>query len=142
MTEANFGNTSLGFGIKIDLFETFVIRVSADEGFRAPNVWDLFGGVTQEYTRGAIDPLTFAYVPTAFIIVGPNPDLNPERSDNLSVGFEWRPLIAPGLTVTLDYSKINFQDVSRVALSWAGCYPWKSSAIFRSFLSGIRTRIN
>ena len=110
LTEANFGNTSLGFGIKIDLYETFVIRVSADEGFRAPNVWDLFAGVAQKFTRGAIDPLTFAYVPTAFVIIGPNPDLNPERSDNLSVGFEWRPLIAPGLTVTLDYSKIDFQD--------------------------------
>ncbi len=116
LSETTFANTSLGYGFKWDLAETFSIRAAFDEGFRAPTVRDLFGGSLRRFFVRAYDPLTDAFVPGSFQESGPNPALRPEYSDNLSVGFQWRPSWAQGLSIVLDYSKIDFQD--RIASSF------------------------
>ena len=116
LTESNFASTSLGFGVKWDITDSFFVRAKADEGFRAPTVSDLFGGTNRRFYFGAFDPLTGGFVPGTFQDIGPNPGLKPEHSDNLTVGFEWRPSFVQGLSISLDYSKIDFQD--RIAASY------------------------
>ena len=115
LSESEFSSTSLGYGLKWDITDTFLIRVSSDQGFRAPTVNALFGGTTRRFTFSAYDPLTGGFVPGSFQEIGPSPGLKPEHSDNLSVGFEWRPGWAQGLSVVMDYSTIDFQD--RIASS-------------------------
>ena len=115
LTESNFASTSLGFGVKWDITDTFSIRVKSDQGFRAPTVNDLFGGTSRRFLFSAYDPLINGFVPGSFQEIGPNPGLKPEHSDNLTVGFEWRPSFAQGLSIVLDYSTIDFQD--RIASS-------------------------
>ena len=111
----DFAHTSLGYGFRWELTDTFAIRWAHDEGFRAPTVKQLFGDYTWRNADSlAFDPLIEEYV-RAYVEAGSNPGLKPEYSENLSYGFEWRPGFAPGLSIALDYSLIDFQD--RVASS-------------------------
>ena len=106
----DFAHTSLGCGFRWELTDTFAIRWAYDEGFRAPTVNQLFGGYAWRYTDSlAYDPLIDEYV-RVYFESGSNPDLKPEYSDNLAYGFEWRSGFAPGLSIALDYSVIDFQD--------------------------------
>ena len=115
LRKANFAHTSLGYGFRWKLTDTLLIRWAFDGGFRAPNVGQLFGGETSIWANGlTYDPLTDDWV-RAYLEIGPNPDVKPEYSDNLSYGFEWRPGFAPGLSIALDHSLIDFQD--RIAYS-------------------------
>lgn len=104
-----FGNTSLGYGVKMDLTDTFTIRVKSDEGFRAPAFVDLYGG-TRFFYNSARDPLLGERVYTATMVWGPNPELKAEHSDNRTVGLEWRPGWAQGLTIKVDYTEIDYRD--------------------------------
>ena len=116
LSKTNFAHTSLGYGFRWELTDTFSIRWAYDEGFRAPTVRQLFGGTIFRRMNGlAYDPLLDDNV-RAYVEAGSNPSLRPEYSDNLSYGFEWRPGFARGLSITLDHSMIDFQD--RIADSW------------------------
>ena len=110
LTKTTFAKNSLGYGFRWELTDTFSLRWAYDEGFRSPTVHQLFRGVTRRSTRRAPDPLIDDWVDGAVYEAGSNPNLKPEYSDNLAYGFEWRPGFAPGLSIALDYSLIEFQD--------------------------------
>ena len=115
LSKANFAHNSLGYGLRWELTDNFSIRWAYDEGFRAPTVNQLFGGFVHRTTNSlAYDPLMADYV-RVYFEAGSNPSLKPEYSDNRSYGLEWRPGFAPGLSIALDYSLIDFQD--RIASS-------------------------
>ena len=116
LTKTNFAQTSLGYGFRWELTDTFSFRGAYDEGFRAPTVNQLFGGTLFTRPNGlAYDPLLDDYV-RVYVEAGSNTSLKPEYSDNLAYGLEWRPGFAPGLSIALDHSMIDFQD--RIADSW------------------------
>jgi len=117
LSKSNFANTSLGLGLRLTVTDTFAIRLRSEEAFRSPTVYDLFGGTQREFCSafGTYDPLIDSFVPGACSAFGPNPDVKPEQSDNLSMGFGWQPGWAQGLTINVDYSLIDFQN--RIASS-------------------------
>ena len=110
LDKTNFARNSVGYGLRRELTDTFSIRWAYDEGFRAPTANELFGGFVYRTTNGlAYDPLIDDYV-RVNVEGGSNPSLKPEYSDNLAYGLQWRLGFAPGLSIALDYSMIDFQD--------------------------------
>ncbi|MBZ3928672.1 TonB-dependent receptor [Xanthomonas citri] len=57
-----FGNTTNNkFGLKWRPFDDLLVRATRSEGFRAPTIGDLFGGGSQTFTSGFIDPCDSVY---------------------------------------------------------------------------------
>ncbi|WP_226999850.1 TonB-dependent receptor [Microbulbifer aggregans] len=101
-----------------------MLRASYATGFKAPTLVDMnqTGYQSQEFLfdpctridaanlpgcRGQSDPARIQYL-TEF---GGNPELNPETSDNRSVGAVWTPRFAKGFSATLDIYDIRQNDV-------------------------------
>lgn len=116
LTSTIFDSNVKSIGLRWALADSFAIRARRGEGFVAPSVIHLFGGEDYLDDFEAYDPLTGQWVAGASSVSGPNPGLKPQTSDNLSYGFEWRPQFAPGLSVKLDYSSIDYSN--RIAYSW------------------------
>lgn len=84
------------------VLEKFRLRGSIGTAFRAPNVTQTAGSVTN--LQQFADPGTvFRGVTTS-----PNPDLKPEKSLAFSAGFEW---LFEGLTVDVDYWQYQVTDL-------------------------------
>lgn len=80
----------------------FRIRGSVGTAFRAPNLIQTYGSVTN--LEQFVDPTpAFRGVTTV-----PNPDLKPEKSLAYSAGFEWN---FKGLSADLDYWQYNVTDL-------------------------------
>ncbi|MBI1834896.1 MAG: TonB-dependent receptor, partial [Burkholderiales bacterium] len=109
-------NPKLGF--RYQPGKQWLLRGSANSGFRAPTLYELNGPVVDGITsRQFDDPLLCPNgvakpgvnpniscgmnLPTRF---GGNPDLKPEKSKSYSIGFLLEPV--KGITTSLDYSKI------------------------------------
>ncbi|WP_237067226.1 TonB-dependent receptor [Microbulbifer guangxiensis] len=103
---------------------SLLLRTSYATGFKAPTLVDMnqTGYQSQEFlfdpcTRvdaaslpgcsGQSDPARIQYL-TEF---GGNPELNPETSDNRSVGAVWTPRFAKGFSATVDIYDIRQNDV-------------------------------
>lgn len=122
-------NTSSRAGLKWQPVESLLFRGSWSQGFRSPNISELFSGLKgSNFTTG--DPCS-AYatsgvpvsvqklcaeqgVPQSYIqndvqlstLASGNPDLKPETSVSRSVGFVYSPGWLPGFNANLDYYKI------------------------------------
>ena len=113
--EVSFKAVSTRFGVAWSPVEPLDLRVSISESFRAPTFSQLFG--TREIDRfspSVFDPLLGSFVPANFRR-GPSPDLQPETSDNLTVGFDWRPQGPNGIDIRFDWSSLDYED--RIASS-------------------------
>ncbi|MCG8436184.1 MAG: TonB-dependent receptor, partial [Gammaproteobacteria bacterium] len=110
----------------------WLIRGTFSEGFRAPNINELFGGSSDSFPALA-DPCAdnpnqpgsqFA-VPGALncprvapaqgnpqirITVGSNPNLTPETAENITAGIVFSPSFWEGLSLSLDYWKIEIDN--------------------------------
>ena len=90
---------------------SLLLRTSWGTGFRAPPLYDLHTPQEQTFLIGFEDPLrcpvTGAPTDCGFLpaVVGGNPDLQPETSEQFNAGMVWEPLA--GLSITVDYWKIN-----------------------------------
>lgn len=84
------------------------IRATLSRDIRAPNLYELFAGQTEQLARidNPLDPSAPELFPRT--ISGGNPDLVPEKADTLTVGVVLDP--APGLTLALDYWSIATSD--------------------------------
>lgn len=108
---SNFGSTfNPKFGLTWEPTETLAIKGSWGTSFRAPTFAEIF-------TRGAGaglygDTLPDASAPTGLRygigIAGGNPDLTPEEAETWSVGFDYQPDYAPGLTIGATYFSIHY----------------------------------
>lgn len=107
--EVSFSNTTPYGGFYWVANDTLRFRGSLSESFKAPTFNDLFGTFGGRYPN-AYDPLCSCFVPSAFSVFGPNPNLRPEYSDTLSLGVDWTPASFQGLDIKLDYKQIDFQD--------------------------------
>ena len=123
--ERTFAETSPSVGIAWHLMPGLKIRANVGDTFKAPRLDQLFGApdprvsffstIIPGILAGAgvlADPETgapFGVYPTNF---GGNPDLMPEVSDTLTVGFDFNPDgILAGLRVSGTYSEIDTQQV-------------------------------
>ncbi len=105
---SDFGDT---FNPKVALrwaaTDSFAVRASWGQGFRAPSLAQIGLGPSQESqfftdtfycTQEGISPCpTLDYT----IVFSGNPDLEPEESETFNVGFAWQPIA--GLDISLDY---------------------------------------
>lgn len=131
-----FGSeTTSRVGLRWRPMQDLLLRASFAEGFRAPGVQDLFGGLgvadpqlndpcsnflTGGTSQTVIDNCISQGVPAdgSFeqinpqirITLGGNPDLEPETSESFTVGAVWSPDFVPGLGVTLDYYQIELEN--------------------------------
>jgi len=108
-------------------------RTTFSEGFRAPNIEELFLGQQQSaesytdpcrnYGTSGTDANTVANCQAdglapdfnlatfqATTLQGGNPNLQPETSESLTVGLVFTPSFLEGLTVSLDYFDIQIED--------------------------------
>ena len=123
--QREFAETSPSIGIAWHLAPGLKIRANAGDTFKAPRLDQLFGApdprvtffstIIPGYLARAgvfVDPETgspFGVYPTNF---GGNPDLKPEVSDTLTVGFDYAPEgILNGLRISATYSEIDTQQV-------------------------------
>ena len=138
-----FGDTTNSkLGIKWKPFESLLIRSTWAEGFRAPNVSNLYGGASQTfptYTDSCDSSFGAARgnarcledVPAGFrqpandadgiangpgtqtpipFVSGSNPDLTPESSESMTLGFVYSPSFAAGLNLSLDWWNVRIDN--------------------------------
>lgn len=126
-----FGDdTNYKLGLAWSLNDELKVRATRATAFRVPSVPELFGGVSEAQLTTAdpcsnwssLDPGSVVYqncqaagVPVGYVqlgnairtTVGGNLNLLPEEADTFTVGIVWEPQFASGLSVTLDYWKIE-----------------------------------
>jgi iron complex outermembrane receptor protein len=113
--------------------EDIRFRATFSEGFRAPNISELFLGQQQSaesytdpcrnYGTSGTDPVTVANCQAdglapdfnlatfqATTLQGGNPNLQPETSESFTFGVVYTPGFIENLTITLDYFDIEIED--------------------------------
>lgn len=89
---------------------SLLLRASWGTGFRAPPLYDLYTPQEQTFLLFDEDPLRCPVTGAATdcvhlpAVVGGNPSLQPETSEQFNAGVVWEPL--PGLSLAVDYWKI------------------------------------
>lgn len=131
---STFGDTlNASFGLKWQPIEDLAIRGNWAEGFRAPNVANLFQGRADSFPQ-VLDPcseprfsaqpadvqqrciaagVTPGYQQTSSqirISVGGNPFLTPETAETTTLGLVWSPGFLDGFDVTLDWYNIEIEN--------------------------------
>jgi len=129
-------NSTFKFGGKWRPMERLLIRASWSEGFRAPNIGELFGTFSRfdqtltdpcsDFNNTGASAATIAnciaggvpadgsyaqFNPQISVITGGNTNLEPEESESWSVGGVWSPDIGEGsLTVEVNYYDIKLDN--------------------------------
>lgn len=123
---STFGDTTNGkIGLGYRPVDSLLMRATWAEGFRAPSLLELYEG-TRETSIPVTDPCDgggaglpgCAGVPPTYVqisgnapaTVGGNPTLQPETSENVSLGFVWEPGFLPGSSLTVDWYDIEIED--------------------------------
>jgi iron complex outermembrane receptor protein len=132
---SNFGDTvNSKFGFKWRPIEDLLIRGNWAEGFRAPSIGELFGGISDSFQQIS-DPCNLASYPGLAadaqarcraqgvpaggydqgnpqirISVGGNPNLLPEKSESRTLGFVYSPSWFENFDISLDWWKIELED--------------------------------
>ena len=144
-----FGSdTNYKVGLDWQVVPSLKIRANYATAFRIPNIPELFGGVaegnlttTDPCSGWSSQPSTSVIyqncqasgVPVGYVqlgntiltTVGGNPDLEPEDARTLTIGAVWTPEFLSGLTLTLDYFKIDIDNaIQRIdgSTKLAVCY--------------------
>ncbi len=123
---SDFGNiTNPKYGIRWQLSDSWMLRGTHAQGFRAPTLNELFQG-NSEAQAFLSDPCSLPENVSAlpgcneqsdptrkqFLTVsGGNEALKPEKSRSYSVGVVWTPVSMEGLNVTLDFYDIETSQV-------------------------------
>ncbi len=115
----DFGRTTKPkYGVAWKPFSSVTVRASQNEGFRAPNLAQLFTGTLIRTVTGSTD--TYRSTVTGAIGDGPsnrrsvasgNRNLKPETSKGKSAGLVVEIPDVKGLTVSVDYWEIRQQDI-------------------------------
>jgi len=131
-----FGSETTGrLGLRWRPTGDLLLRTSFAEGFRAPGVQELFGGLgvldpiltdpcsnflTSGVSQDVIDNCIAQGVPAdgsyeqintqIRITTGGNPELEPETSESFTIGGVWSPDAISGLSVAIDYYDIELDN--------------------------------
>lgn len=120
------------YGLEWAPIESLRLRAQAQRAVRAPNLFELFQGSSNNFpaftdpceggVSGALADFCIATgVPAAALPTlaagsqveateGGNPDLAEETSDTFTIGAVWTPNFAEGLALTVDYYEIEIED--------------------------------
>lgn len=141
VVEADPGSpTNAMYGLRWKPIDDLMFRVSYGESFRAPSAFDLYGGAGESFPS-LNDPCRTNVAGTNWqspgnaaacvaaglggangigvdqpnsqirTLNGGDPGLKPEYGDNLTYGFVYSPSWMEGLDLTIDYWRINLNDV-------------------------------
>ena len=115
IAEAKQSATSPRLGLHYKPIETFTARAAWSRSFKPPSFSEMFnsndGSDGMGYFRDPYQPdgrtgwAQYPYFYTFFSL-----DIEPEYSDNFSIGFDWSPERIPGLRWTADWSRVDFTD--------------------------------
>lgn len=122
------GETTAKLGVAWRPVSALLARGTYTQGFRAPSILELYQG-TRNTNFQAVDPCNgggagrpgCAGVPPTYNqnqfgggtingVVSGNPNLEPETADTYSLGFAITPDTLPGLSVTVDWFRIEIED--------------------------------
>ncbi len=95
-------------GLNYSPIDQLRFRATVSRDIRAPSINELYSGQTQQVTT-MIDPRTNTN-PTVPLLIGGNPDLEPETSKALTAGLVYQPSWADGLHMSLDYYTFDITD--------------------------------
>jgi outer membrane receptor protein involved in Fe transport len=120
------GDTTYQIGLEFQAVESVKLRATYGTVFRAPTIWDLFGGQYEVFpmyvdpcapgrTGQPIAPGCAQAVvqidPQLLALVGGNPFIEPETGDTLTAGLVWTPEFGNSdVTIVADYWEINLED--------------------------------
>ncbi len=93
-------------------------RATRSRDIRAPNLFDLYTSLQVNCSFSGTDPLTGGAYTNLCNTQGSNPNLKPEFADTLTVGTVFTPSFVPGLSMTVDYYKIDVEDVILLQQGW------------------------
>jgi outer membrane receptor protein involved in Fe transport len=109
---SDFGNTTTPkFAASWRPFDSLLLRASYGEGFRAPDMQELYGNVSESFPpaiditgcNNGVSPCTSTQYRAFF---GGNPDLQPEESESWTAGLVWN--ATDNLSFELGYYNIEF----------------------------------
>ena len=108
-SKSSFSNTSPRVGLAWKPIDTLTIRTTYTEAFVVPSFSELLSPQNPPFPSITFDWVTgqTLFVPTTF---GGNPELQPETSENITVGFDWVSEVVDGLTISATYNNIKFTD--------------------------------
>ena len=110
LIDAEYTNTVYRVGVLWSPTDNLAIQASRSEAFSTPSFTSIFGGTTRSFNTQQPDPLlNNQWVPVT-LTFGPNPDLRPEQSTNLTISAEWRPGMVEGLEVNAAWSSVDLED--------------------------------
>lgn len=116
---SDFGNsTKPKVGLTLQPVRQLLLRATYSEGFRAPTLSQLFGGIRESLPSGLTDPSRPATLTgdpfdgsttQRLVREGGNPNLKPEEAKSWSYGFVWEPTWRKlrGLQVGVSYFDIT-----------------------------------
>jgi outer membrane receptor protein involved in Fe transport len=117
--------TTWSLGVEFRPIRDVKLRATYGTVFRAPTIYDLYGGIVDDFPTyndpcipAAGQPLPAGCAQVGVQLdsqllahVGGNPDLKPETGDTLTAGLVWTPQFVKGdLSFTLDYWQIKIED--------------------------------
>ncbi|MBY8826232.1 TonB-dependent receptor domain-containing protein [Sphingomonas colocasiae] len=97
-------------GGTLRLFDDLLLRTVYSRDIRSPNITELYTGVSTGIGT-LLDPFRNNASVSYFRYVGGNPDLKPETANTLTIGGSYSPSFARGLSLSVDYYKIDIEDV-------------------------------
>lgn len=109
---SDFGNSTVAQAAgRVGFFgETFMIRASYANSFKAPTVEELNRPFQSQLQQGRFDA-TLDMITPYTRISGGNPDLEPEKGKTWNIGFVWRPDIEDQLLIKVDYWNLRLHNL-------------------------------
>ena len=119
--DAGFSNTAVPkLGLRWQPFDAQVtFRGSWGKGYRAPSLAELYQPVNTSVVFNIADPLRAGRPGSNSndtttgqrqVVSGGNPLLSPEKSESFNTGVQFQPRALPGLSLGLDYYKVDVRD--------------------------------
>ena len=119
--DAGFSNTAVPkLGLRWQPFDAQVtFRGSWGKGYRAPSLAELYQPVSTSVVFNIADPLRAGRPGSNSndtttgqrqVVSGGNPLLSPEKSESFNTGVQIQPRALPGLSLGLDYYKVDVRD--------------------------------
>ena len=119
--DAGFSNTAVPkLGLRWQPFDAQVtFRGSWGKGYRAPSLAELYQPVSTSVVFNIADPLRAGRPGSNSndtttgqrqVVSGGNPLLSPEKSESFNTGVQFQPRALPGLSLGLDYYKVDVRD--------------------------------